>query len=79
MKYTNTKGEGEWPRVGFSPRKRSQSIYVTFGFTGYEELLEKLGKHRTGVGCLYVNKLADIDMDVLRQIVKKSYEDASSD
>lgn len=79
MKYTNTRGENEWPRVGFSPRKRSQSVYVTYGLVGYEELLEKLGKHRMGVGCIYINKLADIDMDVLRKIIKKSYEAAPSD
>lgn len=74
MKYTNTKGEAEWPRVGFSPRKRSLSVYVTYGLQGYEELLERLGKHRMGVGCIYINKLADIDTEVLKEIIKKSYE-----
>ncbi len=74
MTYSNTRGEAEWPRVGFSPRKRSLSVYVTPGFEGLEGLLEKLGKHRLGKGCLYINKLADVNIDVLKDIVKKTYD-----
>ena len=66
--------EGEWPRIGFSPRKQSLTIYVMPGFSTYDELLSRLGKHRTGKSCLYVNKLADIDMDVLQQLVRSSLE-----
>ena len=66
--------EGEWPRIGFSPRKQSLTIYVMPGFSTYDELLSRLGKHRTGKSCLYVNKLADIDMDVLEQLVVSSLE-----
>ena len=64
--------EGDWMVVGFSPRKRNLSLYIMSGFREFEELLAKLGKHKTGVGCLYINKLGDIDMDVLREIVTKS-------
>lgn len=66
--------EGDWPRVGFSPRKQSLTIYVMPGFSTYDDLLSRLGKHRTGKSCLYVNKLADIDMDVLEQLVRSSLE-----
>lgn len=66
--------EGEWLKTGFSPRKRNLSVYISSGFDGYESLLEKLGKHRLGKGCLYINKLADVDKDVLRKIIQKSHE-----
>jgi len=56
--------------VGFSPRKASLVIYV-FDFAGKAELLQKLGKHRGGLKqCLYINKLADVDLDVLKKILK---------
>ena len=66
--------EGDWPRIGFSPRKQSLTIYVMPGFSTHDDLLSRLGKHRTGKSCLYVNKLADIDMDVLEQLVRSSLE-----
>ncbi len=74
LKYRNIKGEAEWPRVGFSPRKQRLSVYVSYGFDNYEELLEKLGKHKLGKGCLYINKLEDVDTEVLKGIIRKSYE-----
>jgi hypothetical protein len=66
--------EGDFMAIGFSPRKAKHSIYIMAGFTRYEELLAKLGKHKTGKGCLYVNKLADIDLDVLKELVTDSYQ-----
>ena len=60
---------GEWPRIGFSPRKQSLTVYVMPGFSRYDELLSRLGKHRTGKSCLYINKLADIDMGVLEDLM----------
>ncbi len=65
--------EGDWLRIGFSPRKSALTLYV---LTGDQDapLLKKLGKHKTGVGCLYINKLADIDMNVLENLVKASWE-----
>ncbi|MDE0692821.1 MAG: DUF1801 domain-containing protein [Gammaproteobacteria bacterium] len=67
--------EGDWPRTGFSPRKQYLAIYIMPGFGEYETLLSRLGKHRTSVSCLYINKLADVDMDVLREIVAGSYQE----
>lgn len=64
--------EGDFLKVGFSPRKRELSIYLMCSFDKNEELMKKLGKHRTGKSCLYVKKLEDIDMDVLRMLVKES-------
>ena len=62
--------EGEWPIAGFSPRKQNLSIYILPGFGDYDDLLSRLGKHKTGKSCLYVNKLADVDMDVLESLVR---------
>jgi len=78
-KYDNTRGkEFEWPRVGFSPRKQSLSIYLKYGFDGYQGLLDVLGKHRLGKGCLYINKLADVDIEVLKKIIYKAYREIKS-
>jgi hypothetical protein len=63
---------GPWPIVGFSPRKANLVLYIMPGFAQYDALLGKLGKHKTGASCLYVNKLADVDMDVLRKLVAQS-------
>ena len=67
--------EGDWPRTGFSPRKQYLAIYIMPGFSNYEALLARLGKHRTSVSCLYINKLADVDMNVLRQIITAAYKE----
>jgi len=64
--------EGDWFLTGFSPRKKNLSIYVMAGFNRYEELMNRLGKFKTGVSCLYVNKLDDIDLSVLKELVKSS-------
>lgn len=63
---------GEWPLVGFSPRKGAITLYIMPGFDAYDGLLKKLGKHSTGKSCLYIKKLADIDMDVLDELVRRS-------
>ena len=62
---------GDWPVVGFSPRKANMVLYV-LGFDGQDELLGKLGKHKTGNSCLYINRLSDVDLGVLRQIAERS-------
>ena len=78
-RYDNTRGkEFEWPRVGFSPRKQSLSIYLSYGFDEYQGLLGMLGKHRLGKGCLYINKLADVDINVLKKIIYKAYRENKS-
>ncbi len=66
--------EGDWFLTGFSPRKQALTLYIMAGFTRYESLLAKLGKFKTGKSCLYLNKLDDVDLAVLRQLVKASAE-----
>jgi hypothetical protein len=66
--------EGNIPIVGFSPRKQSLSVYIMPGFVEYEEILGRLGKHRIGKTCLYINKLADVDIPVLKELIVKSVE-----
>jgi len=63
---------GEICLIGFSPRKANISLYGLSGFPGQIELLQKLGKHKTGKGCLYIKKLTDVDIDVLESIIKQS-------
>lgn len=65
---------GKWPRIGFSPRKANLVLYVMADFKGREALMKKLGKHKTGASCLYINSLADIDAGVLRQVVQASWD-----
>ena len=64
--------EGNWPITGFSPRKQNITIYVMPGFSAYQDLLEKLGKHKTSVSCLYINKLEDIDIKILKTLIQQS-------
>lgn len=64
--------EGDFLKVGFSPRKREFSIYLMCNLEKNTDLLNKLGKHRTGKSCLYVKRLEDIDLDVLRELAEKS-------
>ena len=71
-KYQRKNGdEFEWFNVGFSPAKAHMSIYFMFDLTK-EELLEELGPHKKGKGCLYVKKLEDINLSVLKKMIKKS-------
>jgi hypothetical protein len=65
--------EGDSPLVGFSPRKQNLTLYVS-DLDKLEGLLNRLGKHKTGKGCLYINRLADVDTTVLRELVERSYE-----
>lgn len=64
--------EGDWPLTGFSPRKQALTIYIMPGFDEHAQLLEKIGKHTTSVSCLYVKKLADIDLEILEELIRKS-------
>lgn len=65
--------EGHWPAAGFSPRKASLTVYLMDGCGNYAKELARLGKHTSSVSCLYIKKLADIDLKVLEQVVKASY------
>lgn len=64
--------EGEWMLTGFAPRKQNLTLYIMDGFEEYNSLLKKLGKHATGKSCLYIKKLEDVDLKVLKEIVVKS-------
>ena len=64
---------GTWPRGGFSPRKASLVLYVLTDYAGRDALLRKLGKHKTGNSCLYINKLADVDQAALRGLIKGAW------
>ncbi|MHB8127886.1 MAG: DUF1801 domain-containing protein [Mobilitalea sp.] len=64
--------EGDAMIVGFSPRKAKISLYVVIGETERESLLKNLGKHTSGIACIYINKLTDIDVEVLRELIKQS-------
>ena len=66
--------EGDMCMTGFSPRKANLSLYVMDGFKERDDLLAKLGKHKTSVACLYINKLADVDEKALKTMIKKSYQ-----
>jgi hypothetical protein len=61
--------EVDWFKIGFSPRKTNFSLHLVLDIQQYAALLKKLGKHKTGVGCLYINKLADIDIKVLEELI----------
>ncbi|AWP25797.1 hypothetical protein PVOR_29709 [Paenibacillus vortex V453] len=64
--------EGDAPLVGFSPRKAKISLYFAPGDDKREELLKNFGKHTAGKGCVYINKIADIDVEVLKQLIRES-------
>lgn len=69
FKSPKTGREVDWFIIGFSPRKANISLYLSIDIQQFAESLQKLGKHKTGVGCLYVNKLSDIDLNVLNEII----------
>lgn len=75
-KYTYRRKGGkedlEWFHVGFAPRKTKLTVYLTFDMTKYQDLLDQLGKAKWGKGCLYINKLEDINLDILKQLIEKS-------
>ena len=66
--------EGEFFETGFSPRKRALTLYIMPGFGEYGGLLERLGRHSLGKSCLYIRRLADIDLEVLRDLVRLSVQ-----
>jgi len=72
-KSERSKQEGDWPLVAFSPRKQSLTLYVMPSAGDFDEQFEKLGKFTTSVGCLYIKKLADVDINVLEELVGHAY------
>lgn len=74
-KSERSRQEGDWMLTGFSPRKQNLSIYIIPGFEAYQGLLKDLGKFKTSVGCLYITKLADVDMAVLEELIDTAFRD----
>src|SRR5690349_12034950 len=64
--------EGDWMLIGFSPRKQNLTLYLMHGFDSHADLLKKLGKFTTGMGCLYIKRLDDVDRKVLKELVQVS-------
>ena len=71
-KSDRSKQEGDWPLVGFSPRKAAISLYVYTGSAEHEHLLQNLGKFKMGKACIYIKKLADIDQNELKKLMKET-------
>jgi len=65
--------EGDMPLIGFSPRKQNMTLYITRDFEDSDQLFARLGKHKTSVACLYINKLSDVDPAVLEEILARSF------
>lgn len=70
--------EGDAPAAGFAPRKAASTVYVPDGVGAHGDLLEKLGPHSTGVGCIYIKDLQEVDLGVLAAIVTRSYATVTS-
>ena len=72
--YVSSSGrEGDWPATAFSPRKAATTVYLMDGVDAHTDLLGRLGPHSVGKGCLYMKRLADVDLEVLETIVRRSY------
>ena len=66
--------EGDWFITGFAPRKNDLTLYILSGFTRFEDLMSRLGRHKTGKSCLYIRRLEDIDMKVLEELIRESVQ-----
>jgi len=64
--------EGDWPVTAFAPRKQNLTVYIMPGFAEYQELLAKLGPHKTAVSCLYIKRLSDVHLPTLKKIITAS-------
>jgi Domain of unknown function (DU1801) len=73
-KSPTTKREGDWFMLGFSPRKQNLTLYIMPGIAYYKDLVQQLGKCKTGGSCLYINKLADVEAKVLKELISTAYK-----
>ena len=73
-KSERSKREGDWFITGFSPRKQNLTLYIMPGVDYYKELVQQLGKCKTSVSCLYINKLKDVDTVVLKELINTAYK-----
>jgi Domain of unknown function (DU1801) len=78
LKYDSGR-ELDWMKIAFSPRKQNLTLYVLCNSKEQNELLKKLGKHKTGQSCLYINKLSDVDPQVLKKIIERGYTGSFAD
>ncbi len=77
--YTYDSGrEGDFLATGFSPRKGNLSIYILPGYTDFADQLARLGKHKLGKSCLYINKLADVDAEVIAELIRAGIDDLAT-
>lgn len=65
--------EGDWMKTGFSPRKGALTLYCSYGFDDDKDLMIKLGKHTTGKACLYIKKLSDVDLLVVKELISRTW------
>jgi len=77
-KSPTSRREVDWLKIGFSPRKANLSIYLTMDIKKFSDTLNRLGKHKTGVGCLYINKLEDVDIVVLQELIESGMMHSNS-
>jgi hypothetical protein len=75
-KSEKSRQEGDWPLTGFSPRKQNLTLNIMHGLEPHADKLAKLGKYKTGMGCLYINKLADVNMGALEELITISFNQA---
>ncbi len=79
LHYKGSSGKGtDWFVCGFSPRKQNLTLYIMSGFAPHSDLMRKLGKHSTGKSCLYIKRLADVDLKVLTDLIRKGAKEARS-
>ncbi|MCR9138862.1 MAG: DUF1801 domain-containing protein [Alphaproteobacteria bacterium] len=64
---------GNWMTTGFSPRKAALTVYIMQGFSEHDDLMQKLGRYKTGRSCLYIKRLSDVDLSILEQLIERSY------
>jgi hypothetical protein len=72
--YQGASGTSTWMEIGFSPRKANLTLYIMTGIEAHPALFKQLGKYKNGKGCLYINRLSDVDLNVLEQIITASVE-----
>ena len=75
IRYKYASGrQGDWMLTAFSPRKQNLTLYIMSGFDQHQDVLARLGKYKTGKGCLYINRLSDVDQNVLLELIQKSVD-----
>lgn len=72
---TRSAQKGDWPLLAFSPRKQAMTVYIMPGFKEYDELLTDLGPHKKSVSCLYIKRLSDVNLTILKRLLKRGYTD----